>query len=124
MESGLEFPSSPHRSPTVRTALFADTRPAEIDRTVLAIQEAPLVPFEELEFDLTLSPREFEYAPGPPSEPAPPKPKAPAKVVMRPFASATECELTVKVLRAYCERGIPASQLAGLDMLGALRMGL
>jgi hypothetical protein len=45
-------------------------------------------------------------------------------IIYRPFASAEECELTVKVLRAWAQGKYTCDKLANLGMLDAIIMGL
>jgi hypothetical protein len=50
--------------------------------------------------------------------------KEPTPIIYKPFASAEECELTVKVLRAWTQGKFTSDKLANLGMLDAVMMGL
>jgi hypothetical protein len=47
-----------------------------------------------------------------------------APIAYKPFASTEECELTVKVLRAWTQGKYTSERLANLGMLDAVIMGL
>jgi hypothetical protein len=50
--------------------------------------------------------------------------KEPMPIIYKPFASAEECELTVKILRAWTQGKFTSDKLANLEMLDAVKMGL
>jgi hypothetical protein len=120
--AGFDTISSPIPPPTSRFATFPDLNPMEIDRTVLALHDCPLIPFDDMDFDLAHSVRDRDMRPD--GGARAPSGKTSHRIVLKPFASATDCELTVKLLRAHCNRGMPVEKLVGLDILAAISMGL